>query len=281
MGAAAAPVFGSDDLALVLAAGGESGSPVGSSSDGARRRLATAEDVTVLRSGLALLDPSRGKRLVLDAVASSGEDGLRRLATALQLLVDVRDDVRWPPPVRLSDLEAICLRATALDPAPPSPPPPLAEPVLAPTMPARRPQPPRPAWATPRSAPAARHLIGARADPFDYDDVALAVDRQAIGELELVLPRTPDELTTWGRLLANCLGDFGAAVADHRSVIVGVRQRGVLVAALELRPSERRVVQFLGVNNRIPPVRLTSAVLTHLEERSLVRTQGSAQIVRR
>ncbi len=267
--AAAASGFGPDDLASALAAESATAPSVGSTCGDGGRQLATAEDVAVLRAGLTLLDPSRGKRLVLDSIASSGEDGVRRLMAALQLLIDVRDDVRWPPPVRLSDLEAACLRATALDPSPPpaTPPPPSVRLAEAPP----RPQPSRPSWTTPRTAPAARSLGGAPTDAVLCDTAALAVDRQTIGELELVLPRTPDELSIWGRLLENCLGDFGAAVAARRSIVIGVRQRGALVAAMEVRPGERRVVQFLGVGNRIPPVRLTSAVLAHLEDRGLVR----------
>ena len=84
------------------------------------------------------------------------------------------------------------------------------------------------------------------------------------GDLELVLPRTPDELRAWGRMLGNCLGDFGAAVAEQRSVIVGVRQRGALVAAVELLPNLREVRQFLGVRNRVPPRSVVDPVLARL-----------------
>jgi len=272
---AAAQVFGPDDLALVLAASDGTAGVAADGADGDGSRLATAEDVVVLRTGLALLEPARAKRLALDTLTTAGEGGVRRLTTALQLLVDVREDVRWPPPVRLADFEAVCLRAAAVDPAPPAEP---REPVATPLPPPpptppppTRPAPMRPAWATPRAAPEARELTGSRHDAFSYDAVALSVDRQMIGELELVLPRTPVELTTWGRLLGNCLADFSAAVAARRSTIVGVRQRGALVAALELRSGERRVVQFLGVSNRVPSPRLTTVVLAHLEERGLVR----------
>ncbi|MCY0541661.1 hypothetical protein OVW21_26905, partial [Klebsiella pneumoniae] len=74
-------------------------------------RLPTAEDRAALRAGLALLERARAKRLVLDALATDGERGGHRLAAALRTLVDAKDDVHWPPPVRLTELEAVCLRA--------------------------------------------------------------------------------------------------------------------------------------------------------------------------
>ena len=245
-------VCGLDDVAAVLVATG---------SDAESDARPSAEDLAVFRAGFALLEPARARRLALDALAVGGA---RRLEAALRALVDARDELRWPPPARLAELEAACLRATAVDPTPPSRATPRPVRPLVPE-PARRPAPPPvPSWATARRAPATssaapagdralRHRPEVRA--LEGDDLAGGLD------LELVLPRTPDELRAWGRMLGNCLGDFGAAVAEGRSVIVGVRQRGALVAAVELVPNLREIRQFLGVRNRVPPDTVVAAVL--------------------
>ena len=251
-GAALTSVGGADDLAAVLGASGP---------DGATPRLPTAEDVAVLRAGISLLEPARAKRLVLDAVTAGGEGGVLRLAAVLRALLDVKDDVRWPPPVRLADLEAVCLRATAVDPAPA---PPRPTPRLEPRPPARS---QAAAWTTPRRAPATARPAPAGGHAFEHPPAARALDRRVAGDVELVLPRTPDELRAWGRMLGNCLGDFAAAVAEHRSVVLGVRERGALVAAAELTPDLRDVRQLLGPGNRVPPRALVEAVVGRLDRR--------------
>lgn len=221
--------------------------------------LPTAEDLAVLRTGLALLDPQRARQLVTDAILRCG---VGRLTSVLRTLAEVKDDVRWPPPARLDELEALCLRATAIDPAPPTPPLPRPGPAVAAPPP---PRPARPTWSTPRRAPETSGRPHAPGEAFVHPPAVRALDHDAlVDELELVLPRTPEELRTWGRLLGSCLGDFGAAVAEHRSVIVGVRHRHALVAALELRPNLREVVQFLGPGNRVPPANVTAPVLARL-----------------
>jgi hypothetical protein len=252
-----------DDVAAVLRAEADSSEPV---------RLPTAEDRAAMRAGLALLERARAKRLVLDALATDGERGARRLAAALRTLVDAKDDVRWPPPVRLAELETTCLRATAIDPAPSPPTMPLSPPAR--VDPPARPTAERPpSWATPRRAPAGVRTTGAgRAGEaaFAHPPAARALDRRVVGErndLELVLPRTPKELQAWGRILGNCLADFAPAVAEHRSVIVGVKERGALVAAVELLPSLQEIRQFLGAGNRVPPSHVVDPVLRHLVPR--------------
>lgn len=247
VGSAITTVCGADDVAAVLAA-------QGTESAG----LPSAEDVAVLRAGFALLEPGRARRLAVDAVAAGGG---RRLATALRTLVDAREDVRWPPPVRLADLEAACLRATAVDPAPRRRPAPRPAPVLAPD-----PAPAAPAapWTIARRAPATsgRGAPLAAGAAFAHPPAVRELDRCTLGgDIELVVPRTPNELRAWGRMLGNCLGDFGAAVAERRSVILGVKQRGALVAAVELLPNLGEVRQFLGPRNRVPPASVVEPVL--------------------
>lgn len=252
---ASTSVCTADDVAAVVSA--PSAEPPG---------LPTAEDVTVLRAGLALLEPARAKRLVLDALAADG-GGVRQLEVALRSLVEVKDDVRWPPPVRLAELEAVCLRAAAVDPAPRRPPRPRPDVALAADTPAA---PRRASWTTARRAPSTRGGPPAPTATFAHPPDVRALDGRVLGDLELVVPRTPDELAAWGRMLGNCLGDFGAAVAEHRSVILGVRERGALVAAVELLPDLLEVRQFLGAHNRVPPAHVVDPVLGHLLPRLAV-----------
>ena len=80
-------------------------------------RLPDAGDVAVLRAGFVRIERTRAKRLLVDAV-QAGAASTSRLARVLRALVDVEDELRWPPPVRFADLEAVCLRSAALDPAP-------------------------------------------------------------------------------------------------------------------------------------------------------------------
>jgi hypothetical protein len=278
---AAADVVEPDELAAILSARGPS---VGLAPEGAAATAPAAlavdsaaawagepvevvppsEAIAVLREGFRRLEHGRTRRLVVDAVVSAGGGGVRRLVRALRSLVDLADDVRWPPPARLAELEVVLLQASAVDPSPPP-----TRTMCGSAPAADRPTVPAPAatWSTPRRAPptsgrpaprgAFVHDVGARRR---FDGVHLAG-----GELELVLPRTPQELTAWGRMLDNCLGDFAAAVAQGRSVIVGVRRRRALVAALELRPDLRTVVQFLGPRNRVPSATVTTPVLAAVE----------------
>jgi hypothetical protein len=127
-----------------------------------------------------------------------------------------------------------------------------------------------PAWTTPRRAPPTT-VARAPDAPFVHgDELRRRFDGVFVagGELELVLPRTPQELAAWGRMLDNCLADFAAAVAEGRSVIVGVRRRRALVAALELQPDLASVVQFLGPRNRVPAATLTTPVLGALRRQA-------------
>lgn len=242
-----------DDVAAVLAA-------AGSESESDPRP--SAEDLAVLRAGFALLGPARGRRLALDALAVGGA---RRLEAALRALVDARDEVRWPPPARLVELEAACLRATAVDPTPRRPAAPSPVRQLAPDPAPQAAPRSGPSWATARRAPATSSVAPAGDLALRHRPEVLALEGDVLaGGLELALPRTPDELRAWGRMLGNCLGDFGAAVAEGRSVIVGVRHRGALVAAVELVPNLREIRQFLGVRNRVPPDAVVAPVLARL-----------------
>lgn len=78
-----------------------------------------------------------------------------------------------------------------------------------------------------------------------------ALDGTACGDLVFVVPRTVGDLTRWGRLLSNCLGDFGPSVEAGRSVIIGVERERRLTYAIEITDSGN-IRQFNGRANRLP-----------------------------
>ena len=92
---------------------------------------------------------------------------------------------------------------------------------------------------------------------------AQALDGMAAGDLTLVLPHVAGDLTRWGRLLSNCLGDFGPAAAAGRAVVVGVTRANRLVYAVELTPAGT-IRQFCGRANRAPTVGDRRAVVRAL-----------------
>ncbi len=92
-----------------------------------------------------------------------------------------------------------------------------------------------------------------------------ALDGLQVGTLTLVLPRTVGDLSHWGRVLDNCLADFGPSVAAGRSVIVAIERDRQLRYALELTP-QGRLRQFTARANRRPREADRVAVLAALLE---------------
>lgn len=285
---AAAPVLEPDDLARCLAGGGAS-----PATDVAPP---TADDLRVAAEALRLLGRDRSRRLV----AGSVQDGsASALVSTLRLLLEVQRDVRWPVPATRDELQRVCLQAASLDPDPtpgprPLPPHPIpATPAVAPpgtqeeqqtaragavavvtAQPAATTPPasaapvltatPRPAWGVARRAPEVRRPAPPGGHALRHGDLALRLAAQGLaGRYDLVLPRSGDELAAWGRVLGNCLGDFAAAVAGGATIVVGVREAGMLVAAFEVRC--RQLVQLLGHRNRPVPRRLAAAVTAHVD----------------
>jgi hypothetical protein len=251
---AAAEALEPDDLARTLTTDGRPPS----------LRAASAPapaDVRELTAALRRVGPSRARPLVHDAASSGGE---RRLADALRLLGDVDDDVPRPLPTTVAALEAACLRAAAVDPGPPPAPPSPPRPAAPAPTPPTPPPPVRATLTVPLRAPATaapRPPAATRLRPS-----ALAqrlAGTTADGRYDVVLPRTAGELTTWGRLLGNCLGDFAAAVAAGETVVAGVRDRSTLIGALEVR--DGRLVQLLGHRNRPVAAKVAAAVVAHVD----------------
>lgn len=118
-----------------------------------------------------------------------------------------------------------------------------------------------PPWQTPRMAPiiraAERVEIG---DRFDHPPQARRLDQQRSGDVSLVLPDGPAQLSAWGDQLQNCLADYVDAVATGRSIVLGVRVGDELVGAVELDRA-LRVDQLLGPRNEPLPRRLEHVVI--------------------
>lgn len=134
----------------------------------------------------------------------------------------------------------------------------------APTPPPHRQLPP------PATAPPVRGDHPLTATPAER-----AIDGRTLHGLTLVLPRTVGDLRRWGRLLGNCLGDFGPAVAAGRSTIIGVQRGGRLAYAVELTPTGA-VRQFCGQANRAPRDPDRRAVMEMLAAGRLVDLRSPA-----
>lgn len=98
---------------------------------------------------------------------------------------------------------------------------------------------------------------------------ARALDGHRIGNLLLALPHTVGDLVRWGRVLSNCLGDFGPAAVAGQAVIFGVHRSNRLVQAVELTP-DGRIRQFCGAANRAPNAVLRRTVIGELAVHGLV-----------
>lgn len=121
------------------------------------------------------------------------------------------------------------------------------------------------AFAAPAVGARAAALAASSPDrPLPRPPWATLVDGATLpGDLQLELPRTPAELRAWGRVLESCVGDFGPAALAGRSLLVGVRRHGRLVACGELTPAGT-IRQLLGVRNRRVPEPVAAAVVSHL-----------------
>ncbi|MCC7078580.1 MAG: PcfJ domain-containing protein [Acidimicrobiia bacterium] len=253
---AGARVLEPDHLAAVMSTPAR---PVGT--------VPTNDDVADMRRALELLGPSVAARLAVDAL---GRDTGRHLLGILRLFLTVHRDLERQPPSRLDRLERDCLAVARVDPGPRRPYPQCG------TAPPPRPRanaeaapdPETAALAIPRLAPPVRRRV--LPPRFEYPPRIADLHGTAIGELTLVLPWSAHELTVWGRSQQNCLGGFGLAVAAGMSVVVGVRRGRQLVAALELRPESRTIMQFLGPHNRPVPAGMARPVITYLRLCGLV-----------
>jgi hypothetical protein len=211
------------------------------------------DDMPELRRLWQVTDPPTATALALDAAAvDHGTSRLRRALTILEPLAAVAELTLAR---RIADLEEQAARAMPIERAAAADPP-------------RDPLPAAPR-VPPRDGPA-----GEAARMFTYPPTLEVAHGYQIGEHRLVLPRNPAELAAWGRRLSNCLADYAGAVRSGRSVVVGLEERGTLVAALELRNNDVR--QFVGIANSRPSPPRRQAMEGMLRDLTLGGRTGTA-----
>lgn len=195
---------------------------------------------------------TRVERVLLDAAART--DGLRLLLDTIRYARQVRGSDPPSLPNRLEDLHDLYRSRVAT--APPEPP--------------NEQPPPRPWRVVEPPAPRERHRILAppallppvsAGTRLKVSPAMRALDGRTVEGLTLVVPRTAGDLQRWGRLLANCLGDFAPAAAAGQSTIIGVERADALAFAVELDPTGA-VRQFAGKANRRPDDAVRRAVVT-------------------
>jgi hypothetical protein len=216
-------------------------------------RMPAVEDVRHVRQLFALFERDDVVRLLRDGLRDPA--GLAQLMEVARRAADVGRVPHSDRPRGLDELvlfirsftrtpvpAAVAQAADEQRPAHPTPQPP---------APARAPE-----WRAARQAPERGPV---RADRFD--ELRVALDGYAAGDVVLEAPRSEQELRTWAALLQNCLASFEPAVRARRSLVLAVRRDGRLEAALEIDPAANRLRQFHGPRNRAPAPATRSAVL--------------------
>jgi hypothetical protein len=224
-----------DRLATVLTGGGRWLPPQHWPSD---------EDVKQLRRLWPTTDEATATALAVDAL--SVEHGSERLRRSLTIVEPFAVVAELTLARGIVDLERQAAQAVPLERPEPAPhrDPRLRRVHVIEEEPAREPDPlPAVPLVAPSDGP------GGTCE-FVYPPTVGVAHGYRIGEHRLVLPHDPAELTRWGRRLSNCLADYAGAVRSGRSLVVGLEERGTLVAALELRGGAVR--QFVGVANARP-----------------------------
>lgn len=227
------------------------------------------------RLTVATWGPVRAERVLLDAAANA--NGLKLLIDTVRYSRQLRGHGPAVLPNRLTDLHDVHRSRVATAP-PPRPRPAPAQPACQPALPRREirlAEPARPARPQHRiyAPPATPQLVEADA-PLGLTPATQAIHGSTVGDLTFVLPRTAGDLKRWGRLLANCLGDFGPAVAAGRSTIIGIERAGALAFAVEIEAGGA-IRQFAGHANRAPDAALRNATVHALVARGLVAPSGS------
>lgn len=105
--------------------------------------------------------------------------------------------------------------------------------------------------------------------PQDWQPVdgLASVDRQ----WEVKLPKRVNDLKLWGKLLNNCVGGYGPAVKQNRSVIFGVFEEGHISHCVEVDPQWGRVNQFYKRSNSSADPYIRDSVISSLSMAGLVK----------
>lgn len=285
-----APALGPDRLARVLAATEPWRAPE------------TWPEVDLVTEAARLtphLGEHRTERVLLDAAHLEG--GPTLLAEALQAYGLVRHRVGRRLPNRLVEFRAHCRALLPPDPNPlgvvapvrrrasaratvPRPTRGPGTPPAAPPRPAP-PPPPRPPTAEERRramfhAPRTQAARVPEHLPLAHPATVNALAGREVpggggGALRFVVPRTAAELAEWGERLHNCVGGFGPAVNERRSIVVGIESGERLAYCIDVRP-DGVIRQFLGTHNRPVPRPDALAVVHALAAAGVVRSDLAA-----
>ena len=196
--------------------------------------------------------------------SAQGQDGPARLLAALdgwQRTIAKGQQL----PNRLDRLETLVLAELEVPPAPrPAP----ERPARAIEMPARfrRHRPRQEEALEPNRRPRPN-----RRPPQDPERLNLPVWWQRLHRarrdaIDLILPTQRQDVVRWGQALNNCLGAYADAVADGRTLIVGIRCDQRLVGAVEIDPTNGTIRQLEGCNNQPLVDDLQREVLQLLQE---------------
>ena len=256
--------------------------------------MPSAEEVREVRRGLELWPAQRRAALLLDAAINGDPVAL---ATAMRQFWWVRDKAERPLPVRFPELHAMCGRlvpvlapntercsSQATAPAlvlevadsvaverrrPPQParvPAAAAPPVVRRAEPVANQSAVREQHEQPRGAPRLPlnpSTIGVVRWPVPR--ALLAISDHSLGGLRFAVPTSREELRRWGRVLHNCVGDFGNAVADGHSWVIGIEQDDQIIGCIEVSPIDRQVRQALGSRNRPLPTTVATTMFEALQ----------------
>lgn len=203
-------------------------------------------------------------------------NGLDRLSVVARHWFDLGDAAPRNPPRRLGDLEDACLQrlpaSTRIVSAPrtdrqrPRPAPRLAA--------TPRPVAPPPTDDIPRTAPfvptsTQRAARTARTPLRVRRDVA-ALEGRTCGRYIVTIPRTPGDLTRWGRFMSNCLGTYVAAAQTGESTLIGFVEGSQLRLVAEIS-SRKRLRQLLGPANRRPDDADRTQIIAFLTAEGILR----------
>ena len=115
-----------------------------------------------------------------------------------------------------------------------------------------------------------RVLAPRLAGRINYDEQWRCLHRARRGSVELVLPNTTAEIERWGVVLDNCLNIYAQAALRGHTLIVGIRDNGRLVGAMQINPRHRLVVQIEGPHNRRVPDELHDEVIALIGQLEVV-----------